>query len=693
MSARASRGIVVSLMGIGFGAGHAAADEGMWLLTRPPVEQLEARYGFKPSKEWLEHIRRSCVSMGASASLVSRDGLVMTNHHVGRRQLEKLSTAERNLLETGFVARTRAEELECPDMEVNVLWEITDVTERVMSSAPPDMDAAAANTARQKAIAAITKEAEESTGLNCRVVTLYHGGQHHLYCYKQYTEVRLVMAPEGDIAHFGGDTDNFEYPRFCLDMCFFRIYENGKPLITDDYLRWSPKGASDGELIFAAGNPGRTQRLYTVDHLKFLRDVSHPDGLASLWRREVQLLSFTARGLENARIAAGDLMGVQNGRKARTGMLAGLLDPAVLDAKVADEKKLRAAVAANPDYRAKWGGAWDELASALNSYRGWHRRYAALEGRMASGGSRLFSIGRQLVRLAAELPKPNGDRLREYRDSSLDSLYRRLYSSAPIYDDLEINRLESAFSHVAETFGADDPLTTKILAGKSPRDRAVELVRGTKLADVAVRKELAEGGTAAIAASTDPMIRLTYDLDPEARALRKRDEDELEGVEEEAYAKIGAARFAVLGDNVYPDATGSLRLAYGAVRGYEQDARKVPAFTTVAGLYDRYKEREGADPFKLPRSWLDRKDKLDPGTPVNFVCTADIVGGNSGSPVVNRKGEVVGLIFDGNLETLVWNTIYTDKQARAVAVDSRVIIESLRKIYDADHLADELLGE
>ena len=671
----------------------ARADEGMWLLTRPPTEHLKKQYGFEPSKEWLRHVQRSCVSMGASASLVSPNGLVMTNHHVGRGQLQKLSTAERNLLETGFVARSRSEELRCPDMEVNILWDITDVTGRVTAAVKPDMGAAEANTARQKTIAEITKKAEEDTGLNCRVVTLYHGGQYHLYCSKRHTDVRLVMAPEGDIAHFGGDTDNFEYPRFCLDMCFFRVYEDGEPLKTDDYLRWSVNGAAEGELVFVAGNPGRTQRLYTVDHLRFLRDVSYPNALASLWRREVQLQSFVARGAENARIASGDLMGVQNGRKARTGMLAGLLDPSVFQAKMAEEKKLRHAVTANEDYRVQWGGAWEELAAALNAYEGWQERHSALDGRMASGGSQLFSIARHLVRLAEELPKPNSDRLREYRDSSLDSLYLRLYSPAPIYDDLEIDRLASAFSHVAETFGAEDPFTMKILAGKSPRVRAVELVRGTKLKDVALRKEIAGGGAAAIAASTDPMIRLTYDLDPDARVLRKRYEDEVEGTEEAAYAKIGAARFAVLGEGVYPDATGSLRLTYGQVKGYVEDGRTVPAFTDFAGLYERHKARGAADPFRLPRSWLDRRDKLNLSTPYNFVCTADVVGGNSGSPVFNKKGEVVGLVFDGNIHTLVWNTIYTDETARTVAVDSRAIIESLRKIYDADSLADELVGK
>ena len=668
--------------------GGARADEGMWLFTRPPTKLLKEKYGFEPTAAWLEHLQRSSVRFGrgASASFVSADGLVMTNHHVGSRTLEKLSTSQNNLLKTGFYARTREEELKCEDLEVNVLWTIEDITARVKGAATPDMSAAEANTARRRIRSIIEKECEDKTGLECQVVTLYKGGRYHLYQYRRYRDVRLVMAPEQSIAFFGGDNDNFEYPRFDLDMCFFRVYEDGQPLHPEHYLKWSPNGSAEGDLVFVPGHPGGTQRLNTVEHLKFMRDVELPLGMQQLWRREVQLATFSARNPEFARIASGDYMGVQNGRKSQAGIMAGLQDPALMAKKVDAERALRAAVEGNPDWKGQWGDAWDQIVQAQNKYREFHRR-----SRTSSIRSSLFSIARDLVRLAEEKNKPSPERLPEFSDSRLDSFYRDLYSTAPIYDDLEINRLASGLSSMIENLGGDDPLVIKALAGQSPQARAEALVRGTKLKDVEVRRQLAEGGTAAIAASTDPMIRLAVDLDPESRALRKRYEDEVEAVERAGYDKIAAAQFAVYGEDKYPDATGTLRLAFGPVRGYREDGRDVPAFTTFAGLYERAKERAGQTGFELPGRWVERKDKLDPSTPFNFVSTADIIGGNSGSPVVNTKGEVVGLIFDSNLQGLVLDVVYTDEQARAVALDCRAIIEAMRKLYDAGPLAEEIL--
>ena len=671
-------------------SGAAQADEGMWLLTRPPVKELKEKYDFEPAPAWLDHLQKSCVRIGASGSFVSPNGLIMTNHHVGHRQIEKLSTPDRNLLETGFYARTREEELKCPDMDVEILWSIADVTERINTAAAPDAPAAEAFSARRKAMTRIEQEAKEKTALEYQVVTLYHGARYHLYGYKRYSDVRLVMAPEKSVAYFGGDRDNFEYPRFDLDMCFFRVYENGQPLQCEHYLRWSRAGAADGELTFVLGHPRRTQRLYTVDHLKFLRDVDIPAELSSVCQREVLLSVFAERSDENARIAAGASFGSQNRRKSLLGIYAALLDPQLLASKRADEEKLRAAVAADPQKKAQWGDAWDRIASAERSYGEFYRRRSALQGRVLS--SDLFRIATTLVRLADELPKSNTERLREYRDSELESVYMDLYSPAPIYEVFEIERLSSGLMLLAEQLGGDDPLVVKALDGQTPRTRAEQLVSGCTLKDIAVRKRLATGGKEAIAASRDPLIALARLIDPEVRAIQKRYENEVESVERESYARIGAARFAVLGEDVYPDATSTLRLSFGPIKGYQEEGRKVAPFTTFAGLYQRSQEQHAQPPFALPKRWLERKERLNLDTPLDFVCTADIIGGNSGSPAVNKAGEVIGLIFDGNLQGLAWDIAYSDTQGRAVGVDSRAIIEALRKVYDADALADEITG-
>jgi len=690
MRSRVQLLIMASLVGIA--SGLVTADEGMWLLNKPPTKALKEKYGFEPTPAWLEHLQKSCCRMGASASIVSPEGLVMTNHHVGHDSLEKLSTPEKDLLKTGFYARTRAEEVKCPDLDAVVLWSIDDVTEKVNASVKPGMSAAEAGAARRKAIAEIEAASDKETGLRSEVVTLYHGARYHLYRYKRFDDIRLVMAPEEQAAFFGGDNDNFEYPRYNLDCCFFRIYENGKPLKTEHYLKWSKNGAADNELTFVVGNPARTQRLYTVDHLKFLRDVEIPSILRKLWRREVELASFSSRSAENARIANGDRRGVENSRKAFTGVLAGLNDPAVMKQKMEEEKKLRAWVDADPARKAEYGDAWDKLADAHANYRGFYERQMALEGRRSVLRSDLMRIARHLVRMAEEKQKPNSERLHEYTDSELAELEQDLYSPAPIYDALEIERLGDGLSFFSEQFGGDDPLTVAAMAGKSPKARAEELVRGTKLKDITYRKKLAAGGTAAIASCDDPMIRFAASIDPEARKLRKRFEDEVESVERANYAKIAKAKFASEGEDMYPDATFTLRLSYGPVRGYIEDGKQVKPFTDFAGMYVRAKERDGKYPFNLPDRWVAKKDKLKMDVPFNFVCTADIIGGNSGSPVVNKAGEVVGLVFDGNIQGLVWDIAYTDDQARCVAVDSRGLVEALKDIYDAGPLVEELTG-
>jgi hypothetical protein len=674
----------------------ARADEGMWLLNAPPTKYLQEHYKFTPTPQWLEHVQKSCVRFetGGSGSIISADGLVMTNHHVGSDMLLKLSTPQKNLLETGFYAKGRADELKCPDLELNVLWQIDDVTAQVLAAVKDGMSPADAGKARREVIAAIEKQSKDSTKLKSEVVTLYGGAKYHLYRYRSNTDIRLVFAPEEAIAFYGGDTDNFEFPRFDLDCCFFRIYENGQPLKAEHHLAWSPSGASENELAFVCGHPGRTERLNTYDHLKIGRDVELPRRMGEYWRREIKDQGFAGRSAENARIVRDDLFGVANSRKAVNGQLDGLQDPALMAAKKSDEDKLRAQISGDEVKSKLWGSAWSDIAAIKKAEQGFAERRTLLDKILGGyGASRLMSHATTIVRLSAELPKPSAERLKEFGDARLESLYLDLYSPEPIYDALEIYFLTQGIQRCVERFGADDPTVVSMLAGKSPQARAVELVKASTLRDPAARKALAAGGAKAIADSKDPMVQLAVTLDPEARTLRKRFEDSVESPLRDAYAKVAAARFAALGDSVYPDATFTLRLAFGPIKGFTDGAEKVPAFTTFAGAFQRAAERKGQEGFALPESWIKAKDKLHLDTPFNFICTADIIGGNSGSPVINASGEVVGLIFDGNIGSLVGNFVYNDTTGRSVAVDSRALIEAIRTVYGAEGLASEITGK
>jgi hypothetical protein len=675
------------------------ADEGMWLFNNPPVKLLQEKYHFQPTGAWLEHVQKSSVRFdnGGSGSFVSPDGLVMTNHHVGADCLEKMSTKDKDFIATGFEAKSNADEPKCADLELNVLMSIEDVTSRVAGAVQPDMDAASAEKSRRAEINNIEKDSRDKTGLRSDVVTLYNGGQYHLYRYKQYTDVRLVFAPQKAIAFFGGDPDNFEYPRYDLDICFFRVYENEKPVHVDNYLKWSASGATEGELIFVSGHPGRTERGDTVEHVLYQRDYTVPGVLNLLRRREVLLDNYSERSAENARRAEDELFSIKNSRKAYLGILAGLQDPAILGKIRDSEKELRDAVAKDPKLSQSYGDGWDRVAATIKTVIKIRDEYNLFgigpQRRAQSFNSTLFDIAIKLVRLAEETSKPNGERLREYSEAGLDSLKLQLFSDAPIYDDLETVQLADSLGFMAEVMGAENETVQMVLAGKSPRDRATELIHGTALKDVAVRKRLADGGLKAIQESNDPMIQLARLIDPESRRIRQAFEQQVDEPQRQAYTKIAKARFAVYGSSVYPDATFTLRLAFGEAKGYTEGGEKIPWATTLGGTYEHAAAHNNKEPFALPEIWNERKSQLKLSTPFNFVSTADIIGGNSGSPVINRQGEVVGIIFDGNLESLVLDYTYSDKEARAVAVHSAGILEALRKIYAANRLVTELTGK
>src|SRR5437660_4064268 len=680
----------------------AAADEGMWLFSAPPLRQLKEKYKFEPTQRWLEQLQKASVrfNSGGSGSFVSATGLCITNHHVGADALQKASSEQHNYLKDGFYAKTNTEEIKCADLELNVLISTEDVTARVSAAVKSGMSPDAASKARENAMAQIEKESKDKTGLRSDVVTLYQGGVYHLYRYKRYDDVRIVFAPEQQMAFYGGDPDNFEYPRFDLDICIFRAYENGQPAKIEHYLKWNSNGPSDGELTFVSGSPGRTDRQLTVDELADRRDREVPTWLQMFNRREVLLNAWGQRSFENARRARDDFYGDQNNRKRYDGYVAALFDPEIWRAIEAREKKLRDAISRDPKLKSTTG-AYDRIKKAQAELVKIAPRYDYLEEeRPVSVGYRsprafystLFKYARLLTRAIDERAKPNGERIAAFRDSAKESLELELFSSEPVYDGYEILRLTDSLTDFAEKFGGNDSLVKQVLAGKSPHARAVELVSGTKLRDVEFRKDLYAKNAAALQAAHDPMLDLARMIDAPAREARRAHEAQ-EEIKRQAYAEIAKARFATEGTSNYPDATFTLRLSYGKVAGYEEDGKQIPPFTDFAGLYQRAAEHDNQPPFDLPQRWIERKTQLNLATKFNFVSDADIIGGNSGSPVVNKANEFVGIIFDGNIQSLVLDCIFSDKQARAVSVDSAAISEALRKVYDAGTLADELEGK
>ena len=667
------------------------ADEGMWTFDNPPLKQLKERYGFEPTRAWLDHLRLASARFndGGSGSFVSPHGLVLTNHHVALGQLQKVSSPSKDYVKDGFYARTEAEELKCPDLEINVLVAMQDVTARVRSAVKPGMTDEAALKARKAEIASIEKESLEKTGLRSDVISLYQGGEYWLYQYKKYTDMRLVFAPEQQIAFFGGDPDNFTYPRYDIDFALFRVYENGKPVENHDYLKWNAKGAGDGELVFVSGNPGSTSRLETMAQIETERDYDLPLILKTLNRWLDAAKQYSTQGSEQAREAANTVFGVSNSLKALDGRAQGLADKNLIDKMQKDETSFRGLVAGNPAWQQAYGGAWDTIAQAEMK----HRQMVKMFRFYSLRGSRLWGIALSIVQYVAEVKKPDGERLEGYHDSQLESLRFRLFSPAPIYPGFEKAMLEEGLQLSLDELGANDPYMKAVLGGRTPAEVAQQAVAGTQLADPAVRKSLVEGGEAAVQASSDPMIVLARAADPFDRQRIKAFEDNVESVETPAGEKIGQARFAVYGKSLYPDATFTLRLGYGTVKGYPMNGTQAPPMTTFYGLYDRAYSFGLKFPYNLPERFLERRTRVNLAGPVDFVNTCDIIGGNSGSPVVNRQGELVGLIFDGNIESLVGDFVYYEVNNRAVAVHSGAIIEALREFYDASPLADELEGK
>ena len=662
-------------------------DEGMWLFNQFPKDQVRKKHGFAVTDEWLDHVRLSSARLarGCSGSFVSDQGLVLTNHHCAQGCIQQLSSAQKDYMIDGFYAKTLVEEKRCPDVEVNRLVEIQDVSKQIFAQTGK-LKGKAFNDALKATMSKIEKDCSEGRDeIRCDVVTLYKGGQYHLYKYQRYQDVRLVFAPEFAAAFFGGDPDNFTFPRYDFDVSFLRVYDQGRPLKNDHFFRFAKMNAGADDLAFITGHPGRTSRLLTVSGLQFTRDVSMWDQIVSWAEMRGLLTQFQKKGPEEKRISSARLFGIENSLKAFKGRYQTLLNEKFMEQKKSSEKKMKEKIVANPILKAEFGTAFQEMDKAYEEFRKIYREYSQIERN--NFDSTLFQIARDLVRATAELEKPNEERMREYTDSKLPSMKQELFSTSPIYDEFEILLLSHHFTKLRERLTPDHPFVQKLLGQRSPQDLAESLVKGTKLKDVSVRQKLFDGGVKAIQESKDPMIQFALLNDPEARALRKVFEDDVDSKLKKAEEKIAQARFRLEGTKSYPDATFTLRISYGRIQGYPDHGKQISPITKIQGAFDRH---TGQDPFALPETWLRHRSDLNLQTPLNFVSTNDIIGGNSGSPVINQKAEVIGLVFDGNIHSLGGEFWFDENQNRAVSVHHASILEVLKKVYSAQRLVSEI---
>jgi hypothetical protein len=662
----------------------------MWTFDAPPLAYWKARYNFTPDQAWLDHVRLSSIRIpGCSASFVSANGLVMTNHHCGRECTAGASTPDSNYIETGFAARTAADEKKCTGMFADQLQSITNVTDRVRKAVTATT--AAQQVAQRAAeIDRIQKECATEAAYVCEVVTLYQGGMYSLYKYRRWTDLRLVMAPEGDIAFYGGDPDNFTYPRYDLDLTLLRVYDNGQPLQPHDFLKWSPTGAAENELVFVTGNPGSTGRLLTLAQMEYLRDVDYPNRLAA-YDRMLGILHSLAKSSPDAERRYQNLIfSYENSKKAVTGYRVGLVDSAIMAKKRAFERDFRRRVETNPSLKAKYGEAWNEIARAEKELTSFANE---LQWQSFGGGSNALNFAGGIVRVPLMATLPDSARLPQYRGPGLERIRQSILATTPADTAFERMALAATLTAWKEALPANNQILAAALAhgNGDPAAAASKIMQQTKLLDPAARRTLIEGGSSAVASSNDPLVVLARLIEPVNRRLAQR-AARLDATVAANAEKIGQAIFAAYGTSLPPDATFTLRITDGVAKGYPMNGTVAPYKTTMFGLYDRAASFDNKDPFKLPTRWANGRDKLDLSTPMNFVSTNDIIGGNSGSPVINRNAEIVGLIFDGNIESLPNRFIFTDDVARSVSVSNRAISEALRKLYGAERIANELEG-
>jgi hypothetical protein len=666
----------------------AWADEGMWTFDNFPSEAVRQAYGVEVAPAWLDHIRLSTIRLtNCTASFVSPEGLILTNHHCLESCLGELSSKQDRLLENGFYAPAPNQERRCATQVADVLVSMENVTAAVIKAGAGFSDEAA-NEARKRTLTALEQACEQASAhsgqgkLKCQAVTLYEGGQYFLYKYRRYDDVRLVFTPETDIAAFGGDPDNFQFPRWSLDFAVLRAYEHGKPARTPDYLRIDFSGPRAGDLVFVSGHPGSTSRLETHAQLEFERDLSLPTTLLRTSELRGGYIQYGRSNQSDMELVEAPLNSLENGIKVRRKLLDALHDDALMDRKKAEEATLRTlANLPAPD-------PWKQIESASQRERALYLPYSFIEGG-AGFNSILFRYARLLVRGADERAKPNTERLREFTDSMLPRIEQQLFAHVPIYAEVETLTLSFSLQRMREWLGPDYPMVRSLLAVESPETLSTRVVAESTLYDPEVRKQLWQGGKAALDQSRDPMIALVRSIDGDSRALRKRFDDEVEAPIAAASARIAAARFKAFGTRIYPDATFTLRLNYGTVTGWTENGAPVEPFTHLDRAFQR---ATGSSPFKIPDSWMKVKDRLDMQTPFCISTSNDIVGGNSGSPLIDAHGSIVGLMFDGNIDSIAGSYWFDPADNRAIALHPAIIREALDKVYGAKSLLTELGG-
>ncbi|MGK2962642.1 MAG: S46 family peptidase [Gemmatimonadaceae bacterium] len=644
----------------------------MWTFDAPPLDYWRSTYNFTPDQAWLDRVRIASIRLpNCSASFVSATGLVMTNNHCVRECTAESSPPDSNYIRTGFVARSRAQEKRCAGMYVDQLETIEDVTSRVRSAVTATTAAEQA-TQRTTVTNQIRTECAQRTGLTCQVVSLYAGGIYSVYTYRRYDDVRLVFTPEESVAAFGGDPDNFTYPRYNLDVALLRVYVNGQAHSPQHFLPWSRAGAAENEVVFVVGNPGSTGRLNTIAQMEYLRDIGYPTTIAGYNRSLDAITELVRRNPQAEQTFQNVVFSLENSRKAVTGYHSGLIDSSYMASKNAFEREFRARIASNPEWRLKYGNVYGEIESAQREIARLapRLRYHGFGPSPQAGGSRLLILAGQLVRMTDQT------RASLLAEQPVDTLFERLILTA---------HLKAA----QENLPAGDPFLEAVLAGRTPEQAASELVSGTRIGDTAARRALIEGGAPAIAASNDPMLVAARRISDLNRAVQA-DAARHNAVMTANNALLGEALFATYGTSLPPDATFTLRISDGVVKGYPMNGTIAPFKTTFMGMYARSADFDAKPPFDLPKLWLDRMNRIDLKTPFNFVSTNDIIGGNSGSPVINRNGEVVGLAFDGNIENVANRFLFRTDLPRTVSVHSSSIVEALRNVYDMPSLADEL---